>query len=80
MIKVTRLDDREIYVNADMIEFIEKTPDTIIRFVTGRNLMVKEDIEQVLERYYRYRSEHPVYAFDISAGGEEVSSGNNQKS
>ena len=25
MIKVTRLDDREIYVNADMIEFIEKT-------------------------------------------------------
>jgi flagellar protein FlbD len=80
MIKVTRLDDREIYINADMIEFIEKTPDTIIRFVTGRNMMVREDIDEVLRRYYRYRKEHPVYAYSISAAGEESSSSGGDES
>ncbi|MCD6380068.1 flagellar FlbD family protein [bacterium] len=68
MIKVTRLDDRVIIVNADLIEFIEETPDTIIKLTTGRHLMVKEKMEEVLNRIYEYRSKHPVYA--IPAGGE----------
>ena len=68
MIKVTRLDDRVIIVNADLIEFIEETPDTIIKLTTGRYLMVKEKMEEVLNRIYEYRSKHPVYA--IPAGGE----------
>lgn len=72
MIKVTRLDGREIFVNADMIEFIEKTPDTILRFVTGKNMMVREDIEEVMARYTEYRRRHPVYAVYTSVHGEEM--------
>jgi len=68
MIRVTRLDDRTIIVNADLIEFIEETPDTIIRLTTGRHLMVKEKMDEVLNEIFEYRSKHPVYA--IPAGGE----------
>lgn len=66
MIRVTRLDDRAIVVNADLIESIEETPDTIISFTTGRKMMVRESLERVLEQVLDYRRRYPMYA--IPAG------------
>ncbi len=37
MIEVTRLNGTQILVNADLIELVEETPDTVITFTTGRN-------------------------------------------
>ncbi|MBU8921023.1 MAG: flagellar FlbD family protein [Bacteroidales bacterium] len=68
MIKVTRLDGRQLIVNADLIEEIEETPDTIISFTTGRKIMVRETLDEVLNRVMEYRSRFPVYA--VPAGGE----------
>ena len=48
MIKVTKLNGRELVVNADLIEFIETTPDTLISLTTGRKIMVLEDIDEVV--------------------------------
>lgn len=62
MIRVTRLDGREIVVNADLIESMEETPDTILSFTTGRKMMVREKMDEVLERVFRYRKEFPVYS------------------
>ena len=42
MIKVTRFNHTELIVNADMIEFVEHTPDTVITMLTGRKVLVLE--------------------------------------
>jgi flagellar protein FlbD len=55
MIKVTRLDNREFTVNADMIEFIESTPETILSLSSGRKVVVRESVDEVLMRVIEYR-------------------------
>jgi len=50
MIELTRINDSPLMVNPDLIEFIERTPDTVISLTTGRKLMVRESVEEVVER------------------------------
>jgi len=51
MILVTRLNkSSQFYINEDMIEFIEETPDTIITFNTGKKVAVSETAIEVIER------------------------------
>ena len=56
MIRVTRLNDREVVVNADLVEFVESTPETIISMTTGRKIVVKETVEEVVKRVVEYRN------------------------
>ena len=55
MIRLTRLNAREFVVNAEMIEFVEAIPDTMISLVSGKKLMVAESVDQVIERVIAYR-------------------------
>ncbi|MCA0384179.1 MAG: flagellar FlbD family protein [Firmicutes bacterium] len=55
MIKVTRLNGEPIYLNANLIEFIEATPDTMITLTTGKKVIIKENIEYVIERIVEYQ-------------------------
>ncbi len=50
MIRVTRLNDTELIVNSNMIEFIESIPDTIISLVDGKKIMVKESPDEIIKR------------------------------
>lgn len=50
MIKVTRLNGKQIIVNAELIKFVEQTPDTMITLVSGDKLLVGETMEQVVQR------------------------------
>ena len=50
MIKVTRLNGQLIVLNADLIEFVEEIPDTIISLTTGKKIMVQENAEQIIEK------------------------------
>jgi len=51
MILVTRLNKTsQFYVNEDMIEFIEETPDTILTMNTGKKLTVSEEALEVVEK------------------------------
>ncbi len=54
MIKVTRLNGQKIVVNADLIEFVEEIPDTIISLTTGKKIMVRENSEEIIERAVIY--------------------------
>ena len=54
MITVTRLDQRVVVVNAEMIKMIEKTPDTIITFINGDSLLVRESVDEVVRRAIDY--------------------------
>jgi flagellar protein FlbD len=55
MIELTKLQNAKIVVNADMIEFVESTPDTIVTTSTGKKLMVQESVETVIELVIAYK-------------------------
>jgi flagellar protein FlbD len=55
MVQLTKLHDEAIVVNADLIEFVESTPDTLISMTTGKKLMVKETVEDVVQKVVEYR-------------------------
>ena len=48
MIKVTKLDGQPIVINANLVERIEARPDTIISMTTGRKLIVKETVSELI--------------------------------
>ena len=49
MITVTRRNGKQVVVNAALINFVEQTPDTIIKLTTGDSIMVKESMQEVVE-------------------------------
>ena len=56
MIKVARLKSQEEFVlNAELIETIEETPDTVITLISGRKLIVEEPMDQVVRKIMDYR-------------------------
>ena len=51
MILVTRINKvTHFYLNEDMIEFIEETPDTMISLNTGKKIAVNETAIEVIEK------------------------------
>ena len=50
VIKVTRLNGKEFVVNADLIQYLEETPDTIITLVNHEKVVVKEKVDEVIRR------------------------------
>lgn len=68
MICVTRLNDSELYINPDLIEFVEETPNTVVSFSTGRKVVVKESIEEIIERIVSFKNKifREVYITDRS--------------
>jgi Uncharacterized protein, possibly involved in motility len=38
MIRLTRYDNKELFVNAELIQFVESKPDTIITLTNGEKL------------------------------------------
>lgn len=55
MIRVTRLNKTILYINAEMIEFLESTPDTIITLTTGRKVLVRESVDDVVDKVVTYK-------------------------
>jgi flagellar protein FlbD len=55
VIYVTRLDGSTLVVNADLIETIEHTADTVITLLDGKKLVVKTLVDDVVERVIGYR-------------------------
>ena len=57
MIEVTKLNDTKILINAELIETVEETPDTVISFVTGKKIIVKESRQEVKNLVILYKRE-----------------------
>jgi flagellar protein FlbD len=55
MIYVTRLDGSQLVVNADLIETIEHTADTVISLLDGKKLVVATPVHEVVDRVLAYR-------------------------
>lgn len=54
MIKVTKLNGREFFLNAEHIQFVEETPDTVITLVNNERITVKEPSQEVVRKVIEY--------------------------
>jgi len=55
MITLTRLNNTKIVVNAELIELLEASPDTLVTLTTGQKIMVRETVDEVVERVIAYK-------------------------
>ena len=56
MIIVHRLRGEPMFLNTDLIESIEATPDTVVTLVDGRKFVVAESPEEVVQRTLGFRA------------------------
>lgn len=55
MIKLTRLNDEEFVLNAELIKTVEASPNTVITITSGNKYIVKEEVQQVIDAVVEYK-------------------------
>lgn len=55
MIFLTRTNGVKFYINPELIQIVEATPDTVVTLVSGRKLLVKDSPQEIAERFIEYR-------------------------
>ena len=55
MIALTRLNGQPVMVNADLIESVEATPDTVVTLTSGNKLIVRDTMEQVQQNIIDFK-------------------------
>ncbi len=55
MIKLQRLDGRQVVVNIDLVEYLEATPDTVVSFASGHKIVVRDEVDDIIQKVVEYR-------------------------
>ena len=55
MVKLTKQNGEEFYLNIDLIEIIKEVPHTVIITVNDDKYLVKETAEEILKRIVEFR-------------------------
>ena len=55
MITLTHMNGKVFVLNAEVIETVEETPDTVITLINGKKLVVKENVEEIVNRVIEYK-------------------------
>ncbi len=55
MIELTKINNTKFTLNAEIIEFVEETPDTVISLTTGKKIIVKESRQEVTNLVIYYK-------------------------
>lgn len=73
MILLTKINRRDkFWVNENLIEFMEETPDTILSMATGKKIAVAESAEEVAEKINQnWRAARPVAGMLARNAAEE---------
>ena len=57
MIHLTRINQVPLVLNADLIEHMETTPDTVISMINGQKFVVLESSDDVIRKVIEFRRE-----------------------
>jgi len=57
MIRLTRINQIPLILNADLIEHLETTPDTVISMTNGQKFVVLESSDDVIRKVIEFRRE-----------------------
>jgi len=55
MISLHKLNGQEVVVNAELIESVEATPDTVVNLATGNRFVVRDSVQEVIDKVIEYR-------------------------
>ncbi len=55
MIRVTKFDGSLVVLNAEVIQSVEATPDTLITLTTGIQFLVKDKVDEVVSAFKEYK-------------------------
>ena len=55
MIRLTRLNNKAMVLNSDLVKFVENAPDTVLTLITGEKVLVLESAEEVVQRIVDFR-------------------------
>ena len=72
MIEVTRLKGKKMTINAELIETVEETPDTVITLTNGKKFVVSESAEQVTSLVIGYKKKICALFLDCGNKAENV--------
>ena len=72
MIKLTRLDAESFILNADLIRYIESRPDTFITLTSGERLVVRESVDEVVERAIHYQQRKHMIPPPANSGASQL--------
>ncbi|MDO9379138.1 MAG: flagellar FlbD family protein [Nocardioidaceae bacterium] len=68
MVTLTRLTGGPFALNADLIERVDQTPDTVITLVDGTKYLVRESLDEVVAAVRHFRSSVLAAAADLEVG------------
>ena len=68
MIEVTRLKGKKMTINAELIETVEETPDTVITPTNGKKFVVSESAEEVTSLVIDYKRK--IFALFLDSGNK----------
>ena len=57
MIKLTRLDGEPFVLNAELIRYVERRPDTFVTLTSGDRIVVSETMDEVVDRALQYQQQ-----------------------
>ena len=55
MIVLTKINNAPIAVNADLVQYIEETPDTVITMTNDDKVVVQESMTEIIQKVVHYR-------------------------
>jgi flagellar protein FlbD len=55
MIELTRLNGKTFVLNAELIETVESTPDTVVTLTTDKKLIVLEKTNDIIKKVIEYK-------------------------
>ncbi|MCY6370383.1 flagellar FlbD family protein [Clostridium ganghwense] len=63
MIRVTGLNHKEIFLNAEHIEKMEEVPETLITLTNGKKYIVLDSTKEVIDRIVEYKRK--IFSLDL---------------
>jgi flagellar protein FlbD len=55
VIQLTRLNNKPLFVNSDLIKLVEQSPDTVMTLISGEKIVVRESAEEIRSRIVAFR-------------------------
>jgi flagellar protein FlbD len=72
LIRLTRFCGDPVFVNCDLIETVERNPDTVLTLISGNRLTVQETPERITDLVREFRQSLRLPAAPDEAGDGEV--------
>ena len=57
MVTITRINGTKLTLNCDLIESMEAMPDTTITMTTGKRIIARESIDDIIKKIIAFKGE-----------------------